>query len=178
MRVPIESDSSGVEYPVSRELELARDLNRSSAKTQLAKEKAENKRLREELDLLRDKMLRALADSDNLLKAREKELASERKRLNKSIMMDLLQTLDAMDAAMKATDNASVQALRDQLLSVLSRHGLKEIEAKGKKYDPFLHEVLGVSQEGDEGTVTEEIQKGYMLGDEVLRTSKVIVTKR
>ena len=93
-------------------------------------------------------------------------------------MMDLLQTLDAMDAAMKATDNASVQALRDQLLSVLSRHGLKEIEAKGKKYDPFLHEVLGVSQEGDEGTVTEEIQKGYMLGDEVLRTSKVIVTKR
>ena len=178
MRVPIESDSSGVGYPVSRELELARDLNRSSAKTQLAKEKAENKRLREELDLLRDKMLRALADSDNLLKAREKELASERKRLNKSIMMDLLQTLDAMDAAMKATDNASVQALRDQLLSVLSRHGLKEIEAKGKKYDPFLHEVLGVSQEGDEGTVTEEIQKGYMLGDEVLRTSKVIVTKR
>ncbi len=178
MRVPIESDSSGVEYPVSRELELARDLNRSGAKTQLAKEKAENKRLREELDLLRDKMLRALADSDNLLKAREKELASERKRLNKSIMMDLLQTLDAMDAAMKATDNASVQALRDQLLSVLSRHGLKEIEAKGKKYDPFLHEVLGVSQEGDEGTVTEEIQKGYMLGDEVLRTSKVIVTKR
>ncbi len=178
MRVPIESDSSGVEYPVSRELELARDLNRSSAKTQLAKEKSENKRLREELDLLRDKMLRALADSDNLMKAREKELASERKRLNKAIMMDLLQTLDAMDAAMKATENASVRALRDQLLSVLSRHGLKEIEAKGKKYDPFLHEVLGVSQEGDEGTVTEEIQKGYMLGDEVLRTSKVIVTKR
>ncbi len=179
MRFPIESGSGNQEDPISEELELARDLSKSKIKNQLIKERADNKRLKEELASLRDQMLRALANSDNLLKAKEKELAVERKRLNKSLISDLLPTLDSMDAAIKSgEDSETITTIRDQLITSLSRYGLKYIEAKGKRYDPFLHEVLGVSQEGEDGLIAEEVQKGYMLGDEVLRSSKVIVTKR
>ena len=62
---------------------------------------------------------------------------------------------------------------------LLKKNGVKSIEAKGKKFDPHCHEVLMQEEtdEVEEGVVTEEFQKGYFLGDRVVRTAKVKVAK-
>ena len=66
-----------------------------------------------------------------------------------------------------------------QLVSLLESEGLKKIESKGKKFDPYLHEVmLKEKSEKDDGIILEELQKGYMLNDKVLRHTKVKVSEK
>ena len=63
-------------------------------------------------------------------------------------------------------------------MKVLEKYGLKEIQTKGQKFDPFLHEAVAVVNDKEDGNIKEEYQKGYKLNDEVLRTSKVVVGKK
>ncbi len=67
-----------------------------------------------------------------------------------------------------------------QIYEMLKRNSVKPIEAKGKMFDPHSHEILmqEESEAAEEGTVLEELQKGYTLGDRVIRTSKVKVAKK
>ena len=66
-----------------------------------------------------------------------------------------------------------------QLKDVLEKEGLKTVPAEGLKFDPFLHEALLVEEsDKDDGTVLEEIQKGYMLNDSVIRPARVKVSKK
>jgi len=61
---------------------------------------------------------------------------------------------------------------------ILEKHNVKEIKAKGKKFNPNLHEAIGVVDGEEDNIVMEEYQRGYMIGDMVLRHSKVIVSKK
>ena len=66
-----------------------------------------------------------------------------------------------------------------QLFSILEAEGLKKIEADGKKFDPYLHEVmLKEKSDKEDGIVLEELQKGYMLNDKVLRHTKIKVSEK
>ncbi len=114
----------------------------------------------------------------NYIKIKDKETDQIRKNANGRLIKDFLPILDAMDAAAKVEKDNNMIRIRDQILGILSKYGLKPIDAKGKKFDPFLHEAIGVVSDGEDGMIYEEVQKGYLFNDEVLRTSKVIVVKR
>ncbi|AET65482.1 nucleotide exchange factor GrpE [Methanothrix harundinacea] len=142
---------------------------------ELARQLAEAERLVEELT---DQLLRSRAELDNTVKraAREREastlFASER------LMTKLLPVLDSLDQAAKHVEG--MDKVRKQLLDVLRTEGLSPIEAKGEKFDPYKHEALMMveSDEDEEGTVTEEVQRGYALNSKVIRFSKVLVSKK
>lgn len=132
---------------------------------------------------------RVQAEFENFAKRTEKEKAEHKKVASANIISELLAVLDSFDSAIEARKKHGktekeegmhgLMLLRKQLFSVLERHGLRPIEAVGKKFDPHLHECfLSVEEKGkDDEIVLEEIQKGYMLNSLVLRPSKVKINK-
>lgn len=125
-----------------------------------------------------EQLLRCRAELDNTIKraAREKEALSG--RASEKLISKLLPVLDSLDQAAKQVEG--MDRIRKQLLDVLKTEGLEPIEAKGEKFDPYKHEALMMveSNEHDEGTVTEEVQRGYALNSRVIRFSKVLVSKK
>ncbi len=137
-----------------------------------------------------DQLRRAMADLANFQRRRIKEIDETRQRTLEAVTGELLPVLDNFHLALGATeqgerqDGFDVQTIvegmrmvRSMLESVLERHGLSEIRTAGEKFDPALHEAVGVDQESDAdpGTVTRVVQRGYRLGDKILRPSRVMV---
>jgi molecular chaperone GrpE len=125
-----------------------------------------------------DQLLRCRAELDNTIKraAREKEALSG--RASERLISKLLPVLDSLDQAAKQVEG--MDRIRRQLLDVLKTEGLEPIVSKGEKFDPYRHEALMMveSDEYDEGTVTEEVQRGYAMNGRVIRFSKVLVSKK
>ena len=126
---------------------------------------------------------RVQADFENYKKRVEKEKEQFAKCASSEIIKQMLPVLDNFDVALKNVSNAEefiegVKMIRSQMLSVFEKAGLKPIEAEGKKFNPYVHEALMQAEsEKEDGIVLEEFQRGYMLGDVVLRHSKVKVAK-
>lgn len=126
---------------------------------------------------------RAQADFINYKRRQEEQGAEWLRIYGEGLIRDILPVLDSLEAAIVTRpDDQGLVTLRNQLWSVLKKHGLEEIKVIGEKFDPLLHEVveyeelsLGEKQAGD--MVSGEIQKGYMLNRKVLRVAKVKVTK-
>jgi molecular chaperone GrpE len=128
----------------------------------------------ERLDLL----MRCRADLDNVVKRSAREKEENVKYASEKLIGKLLPVLDSLEQAAKHDEGSRV--LYMQLFNILSGEGLAPIEATGMKFDPYRHEALYqiVTKELDEGTVVEEIQKGYLFNSHVIRYSKVAVAKR
>ena len=128
----------------------------------------------ERLDLL----MRCRADLDNVLKRSAREKEENIKYASEKLVCKLLPILDSLEQAAKHDQGSNV--LYMQLLASLASEGLAPIEAKCMKFDPYRHEALYQmeSEEVEEGSVVEEIQKGYLFGGHVIRFSKVAVAKR
>jgi len=122
--------------------------------------------------------MRCRADLDNVLKRSAREKEENIKYASEKLVCKLLPVLDSLEQAAKHDQGSNV--LYMQLLSVLASEGLAPIEAKGMKFDPYRHEALYQveSEEAEEGSVVEEIQKGYLFGGHVIRFSKVAVARR
>jgi len=129
-------------------------------------------------DEWQDQLLRCRAEMDNTLKrvAREKEALSRYAAEN--LIVKLLPVLDSLDQAVKHDEG--LEKIRQQFLAVLQGEGLTPIEAVGEKFDPYKHEALMMleSDEYEEGTVVEEVLRGYCLNSKVIRFSKVLVSKK
>ncbi len=137
----------------------------------------------------KDKCLRLQADFDNSRKRMEKDRQDFVKFANEGLIADLLNVLDDLERAVdlaetKHQDLAAflkgVEMILAHLYQTLKNYGVKPIEAEGKLFDPNFHEALMQVEDKDkpEHTVAEELQKGYLLNDRVIRTSKVKVTKK
>ena len=142
---------------------------------ELVKLLGEAKRVAEERT---DQLLRCRAELDNTIKraAREKEVLAG--RASERLISKLLPVLDSLDQAAKQVEG--MDRVRRQLLDVLKTEGLEPIVSKGEKFDPYRHEALMMveSDEYDQGTVTEEVQRGYAMNGRVIRFSKVLVSKK
>jgi len=136
-----------------------------------------------------DKLLRLQADFDNTRKRLEKEKQDFVKFANEGIIFELLNVLDDLErtvdlAQSKHEDLAAflkgVEMILAHLYEMLKEYGVKTIEAEGKIFDPHFHEALMQIENKDlpEHTIVEELQKGYLLNDRVIRTSKVKVSKK
>src|SRR5256714_4014739 len=125
---------------------------------------------------------RLAAEFENYRKrvAREQQALSTRaaERLVKelqTIVDDLERALEAAEEHEEAKLEEGVRLVYRQLASALEREGLAEIETNGR-FDPHVHEaLLSQPSEADEGSVIEVLQKGYLLGDRVLRPARVVV---
>ncbi len=127
---------------------------------------------------------KALADMTNTLQRLQAEFENYRKRserecnefkqyATKQLIDDLLPLLDNFDLALKAMPDEGFKLIYSQLLEILSRYGLKVISCEGK-FNPKFHEALLQEQsEKEQGTILEELQKGYIVGDAVLRPARV-----
>jgi len=146
-----------------------------SSAGELAELLEEAERLAEERT---DQLLRCRAELENTIKraAREKEALS--RYASERLITKLMPVLDSLDQAAKQVEG--MERIRRQLLDVLKTEGLSPIGAQGEKFDPYRHEALMMveSDEYDDGTVTEEVQRGYALNGRVIRFSKVLVSKK
>ena len=100
------------------------------------------------------------------------------------MIKNILPILDSFEVALKnktvGTEFAKgIEMIYAQLFSMLENSGLKRIDAEGKQFDPYLHEAL-MQEESDkeDGLVIEEFQKGYFLNGNILRHSKVKISKK
>lgn len=148
--------------------------------------------LKEEADRAKeyqDKILRLQADFENTRKRLEREKQDFVKFANEGIILELLNILDDLERAVNLAESKhedltsflkGVEMILAHLYEMLKENGVKPIEAKGKIFDPHCHEALMQVEDKDlpENTVAEELQKGYLLNDRVIRTTKVKVSKK
>jgi molecular chaperone GrpE len=145
-------------------------------------EQTEVEELTRERDELLDTLQRVKAEFDNYRKRAARDQQSLVARAHERLVKQLLPVLDDLTRALEAAEAHEEAELEDgvrlvhrQLADVLAREGLEEIETDGK-FDPNVHEaLLSQPSEAEEGSVIEVLQKGYKLGNHVLRPARVIV---
>ena len=125
---------------------------------------------------------RLAAEFENYKKRAARERAEYVTHANERLVKDLLPILDDLERALdavgehqEATVEEGVRLVHRSLASLLERNGVKEIDTEGK-FDPHVHEaLLSQPSDEDEGTVIQVLQKGYSLGDRVLRPARVVI---
>ena len=138
--------------------------------------------LQAERDDLFDRLQRLAAEFDNFRKRNARENATLTERANERLVKELIPILDDLGRALEAAAEHEEAKLEDgvrlvhrSLADLLTKEGLAEIETDGK-FDPHVHEaLLSQPSDADEGSVIEVVQKGYKLGDKVIRPARVVV---
>ena len=142
---------------------------------------------------LKDKLLRALAEMENLRRRTEREVTDARLYGIASFARDILGVADNMDRALQALDtdlrekaDATTKALLDgvelterELIKVLEKHGIKKIEPIGEKFDPNFHQAMYEVPDASvpAGTIVQVVQAGYLIADRMLRPALVAIAK-
>ena len=140
----------------------------------------------EEILKQKDTFLREKAELENFKKRLTKEKEDFVQFANERLLKELLQIEDNLERAM-AAPNATLESLKEgvemiqkQFEDFLKNQKVEGIEALGKPFDPNLHEVLNQqeSEEHEENTVIEEYSKGFTLNGRILRSAKVVISKK
>jgi molecular chaperone GrpE len=139
-------------------------------------------------DEYRDRLLREAADFENYRKRAARERQDAVTFANESLLRKLMPVLDTFEMALAAaSDGAAAQSLQagvlmvyNQLKSALADAGLEEIDARGKVFDPNLHEAVSQQESAEvpEGEVIQQIRKGYKFRNRLVRPAGVIVAKK
>jgi molecular chaperone GrpE len=141
--------------------------------------------LRAQLDEKQDRLLRALAEADNIRRRTQRERDEYVKYANESLVRDLIPVIDNLERALTAARTAGdaagvvagVELTQRELLRVLERAGVTRYSALGQAFDPTRHEAIArvVSADAAPNTVVSEIAPGYLLHGRVLRAAMVSV---
>lgn len=131
-----------------------------------------------------DAWLRAKAETENMRRRAQEDIAKAHKFGIEKFAGELLAVKDSLEAAL-ASDKQTVEDLRGgveltlkQLIAAFDRSGLKEINPAGEKFDPHQHQAMSmVESEQEPNTVVHVLQKGYLIADRVLRPALVMVAK-
>ena len=133
-----------------------------------------------------DRYIRKVAEFENYRRRKEREFGELIRSSNRDLITRLLPVLENFERAMNHTEvgesfdnyRKGVEMIFTQFKDLLSVEGLSPIESVGKPFDPNLHEALMQvpSDDYDEGVVCEETERGYLLGDRVIRHAKVVVS--
>ena len=158
-----------------------------------AREPAPSTALDRELTDMKDRLLRTLAEMENMRKRTERDVAEARMYGISAFARDILGVADNMHRAMQALDDelraksdSGVKALLDgvelterELLNALEKHGVKRIEPLGQKFDPNRHQAMYEVEDSSvpSGSVVQVVQPGYLIGERVLRPAMVAVSK-
>ena len=145
----------------------------------------EIKKLQDENIELKDKWQRALADYQNLERRTQTEISQRVSEKTNNLLLNFLNIyedfLRAENSLSKEKINTDgIQAVIKNMESLLSENNIKPIEAIGEIFDPQIHEAVSMVEDDslDDGTITQEVSKGYISGKAILKPSKVIVSKK
>ena len=142
--------------------------------------------LRREKDALQDRLLRTAAEFENYRKRVDRERRDRADAAVADAIEELLPIIDNLELALEAPVGSEAEVYRKgvelihrQMTEVLRKHGVAPIQAVGADFDPHFHQAVTheVSAEHKEGEVMEELRRGYMLGDRLLRAAMVKVAK-
>jgi molecular chaperone GrpE len=137
-----------------------------------------------------DRFLRKAAEFENFRKRTDKEKTESMVLAKSSLLVEFLPVADACERALQSMGNGvedpggglkqyreGVELLFKQLLDTFSRVGVVRIESEGKPFDPHLHEALSRKEDAglEEDTVAQELRRGYLFKDKLLRPAQVIV---
>ena len=139
-----------------------------------------------------DKLLRSLAENDNLRKRHDKEIEDNSKYAIKNFSYSLLNVADNLQRALESVPNTEASGLDDniiknliigikavekELIDSLEKHGVKRFDSINQKFNPEIHQAVSkVHNEKEDGTIVEEMQKGFKIGDRLLRPAMVVVS--
>lgn len=130
---------------------------------------------------MNDKYLRAMAELENTRRRAAIDSESRARTRAMSVAEKILPVMDAVDAALKhAPDDAGIKSLALALKSAFAEIGVVRMDVVGKPLNPVLHnaiQVVDAPENTAPNTIIEELQPGYMFGDNVLRTAMVVVAK-
>ncbi len=137
----------------------------------------------QKIDDLTDTLQRLQADFENYKKVIDKDNERFKASMEAGFIQEILPIIDHFQLALEQDQSKpdfikGVEMIYSQLFTILEQKGLIPIEAMGKEFDPYKHEVLLQEESEKDNIVLEELQKGYMLGDKVLRLSKVKIGKK
>lgn len=148
--------------------------------------------LEAERDDLKDKLLRTLAEMENLRRRTEREIADAKAYAVTSFARDLLGSADNLRRALESVPEAGrdgadgalkavvegVELTERELLKTLERHGVRKIDPQGEKFDPNLHQAMFEAPDAEiaKGLVSKVVQTGYKIGERVLRPALVGVS--
>ena len=171
--------------------------NKTEEKKEIKKESdkmPEDSSLEDKLKETEDKLLRSLAEIENQRRRFEKEIKDAFEFGSFNFAKEILAILDNLQRAKIAIRNdevlksnkdldkflENISIIEKDLLSIFEKNRITKIETKGKKFDPNLHQAMTEIEDdqSEVGTVVQEIQSGYMLGERLLRPALVGVAKR
>jgi molecular chaperone GrpE len=158
--------------------------NYMTGETSMTKPKKKNADADDRIAELTEALKRERADAMNLRRRHETDVANLRTSVKAHVITDLLPVIDNFERALKHVPAdlqgndyvKGVQAVVKQFEKTLADMGVERIKTVGEHFDPHLHEAVGVEEgDGKQEIVSEELQAGYRLGDEVIRHAMVKV---
>lgn len=161
-----------------------------SLKEKLRKKEAEVKGLKKELEELKESYLRKLAEMENLRKRLEREKSEFQQYALSELLLEILGVADNFERALQTpasetdgkTFREGVELILRMFQSLLAKHGVRPIRLEGRAFDPNFHHAMTVeeSEAVEEPEIEEELQKGYLHHDRLLRPTlvKVLVPKK
>lgn len=184
---PFDEDRVELDADEDTDIQAAMDealasVGESSAESAERQDEDEVARLEREIQDLRQRTMRTLADFDNYRKRAEKEKNEDRRYAAAPVLKDLLEVVDNLERALATNAEADdlrtgVEMTLKQARELLRRHGVTEIPALGEVFDPTIHEAVARHESAgvDQAVVKSELQRGYRLHDRLLRPSMVEV---
>ncbi len=173
-------------------IEPANDETLDLSSADIVREAAQIAGLHEEVAALKDRYLRTMAELENVRKRAEREKADAAQFAFGKFARDLLSVVDNFSRAFEALKPdvraamsnevsavvTGIEATQRELLAIFERHGIKRIEAQGRRFDPNVHQAVAEvpSREHPPGTVLAVAQHGYMIGGRLLREAIVAVS--
>ena len=170
---------------MSSEQPMTNDTNTNNEMARIADLEAQLAKARQEASDNWNKFLRERADMENFRKRQERVLLDRVNNQKKALINKFLGVIDNVDRAMMYQETMSKQDLQQalrmvqwQMSEVMRGEGVNPVQTVGEPFNPYLHEAIEAVENSDkpEGTIVEEVLKGYTLGDETLRAARVKVS--
>ena len=159
-----------------------KDKNISDKSSDSLKNKIKNKDIQiKKLKLENDKILRNLADLQNIQKRNEKQYENDYKTLKKKYLIHLIDIFDLLNKANNDKNpKHGIKLIINQIEKILEDENIKYIDCLGKSFDHKIHHAITTIEKNDcdDETIIEELKKGYFINNELLRPSQVIVSKK
>ena len=166
----------------------------SATENDINKEKVKELSIEEKLKISEDKLLRSLAEIENQRRRFEKEIKDAFEFGSFNFAKESLAILDNLQRAKVAIKNdeklkknenldrflENIRIIEKDLISIFEKNRIKKIDTENKKFDPNIHQAMSEieDEKAEAGTVLQEIQAGYMLGERLLRPALVSVSKK
>ena len=163
-----------------------KDVDEEKAEADLPTEEEVPSSSEDEIEALKDQLLRTVAESENIRRRASRDVESAHKYANEKLLEDLLPVLDSLEKALELPDQSDdakavlegIEISLRMFRETLERRGVTIVDPLGEPFDPSKHEALAmVPNEGVEpNSVIEVVQKGYLLNERVVRAARVVVS--